>query len=381
MPASAPQDLKPLTALRFAAAMWVVAYHYWPALNGAARPAVLAKGYLGVELFFVLSGFILSHVYLTSFGEKRFSWRGFLWARLARIYPLHLATLAGIGLLVAGAALLGVQGGSQALVWSSLPAQLSLTQAWGLGLGGGWNHPSWSISAEWFAYLSFPAFAWAAWKLRRRPRLAVLAALALMVGLEAGFPRLAGFPLTEATIAWGALRIVPCFAYGCAIWLAWRAARVLKPALAVAWSVGSLLAIVLAVLAGAPDMLDIALFGALIFGLARLAASGSRLLSGPVGVYLGEVSFAVYMTCIPWNLAFQNGAHKLLHLGGASLGWPLWSLMFAGVVPVAMAAHHLVERPAREAMRAWQAAGFPLRRESVLKARIRRILEPRPALG
>lgn len=50
--------------------MWVVAYHFWPNL-GLAPPAIIAKGCLGVELFFVLSGFILCHVYLESFGRGR----------------------------------------------------------------------------------------------------------------------------------------------------------------------------------------------------------------------------------------------------------------------------------------------------------------------
>jgi peptidoglycan/LPS O-acetylase OafA/YrhL len=360
--------------------MWVVGYHYWPALDGSTRPLAIAKGSLGVELFFVLSGFILSHVYLASFGERTFSYRGFLWARLARIYPLHLATLLGLGLLVGAAVMLGVPSGSDALVWSSLPAQLSLTQAWGFGLDGGWNHPSWSISAEWFAYLAFPAFAWVAWKLRERPRVAVLAALAVMTAIEAGFHRLAGFRLTEATIAWGALRIVPCFAYGCALWLLWRKAGAVTRTAAIALSTGLLGAIAAAVLSGASDTVDIALFGGLILGLATLSSSGSRLLSGPIAVYLGEISFAVYMTCIPWSLVFLNGAHKLLHLGEGPLGWPLWIAMLSGVIPVAMLAHHLVERPARAAMRAWQAAGFPLRPESALQARIRRFVVARPAL-
>ena len=102
-----PQILKPLTAMRFFAAMWVVAFHFTPSLGGG-MPALVAKGYLGVELFFVLSGFILSHVYMESFGDRRFRYPDFLWARLARIYPVHLATLAGLGLVVGAAALVGV---------------------------------------------------------------------------------------------------------------------------------------------------------------------------------------------------------------------------------------------------------------------------------
>ena len=79
-----PIDIRPLTALRFVAAMWVVVFHFWPNLSAAAMPAVVAKGYLGVELFFTLSGFILCHVYLDSVAAGRFGYGGFLWARLAR---------------------------------------------------------------------------------------------------------------------------------------------------------------------------------------------------------------------------------------------------------------------------------------------------------
>lgn len=345
-----PQNLKPLTAMRFFAAMWVVAYHFTPSL-GLGMPPLIAKGYLGVELFFVLSGFILSHVYMEAFGDHRFRYLDFLWARLARIFPVHLVTLAGLGAVVIAASLVGVNAGEHVLAWASLPAQLTLTQAWGLGLTGGWNHPSWSISAEWFAYLTFPAFALLIWPLRSRPKLAVLLAMILVVGLNIGFQRVAGFPLTKATIAWGALRIVPCFALGCAIWLLWRSDFIRSPRVTGAVVLGSVAAVVACALAGAPDWLSVCLFGVLILSLGSLASTGSKLLTAPLWVYLGEVSFAVYMVCIPWQLVFENGARKLLGLNGETLPPLLWGVLFAGVVPVAMIVHHLVERPAREAMR------------------------------
>jgi peptidoglycan/LPS O-acetylase OafA/YrhL len=345
-----PQNLKPLTAMRFFAAMWVVSYHFWPSL-GLATPNLVAKGYLGVELFFVLSGFILSHVYLHAFGEQRFRYPDFLWARLARIYPVHLTMLAGMGLLVGLATLIGAPDGHKVLVWSSLPAQLTLTQAWGLAPQGGWDHPSWSISAEWFAYLTFPAYAWAAWRLRDRPKLAVLLALVLVVALEVGFQRVAGFALTEATIAWGALRILPCFALGCAVYLFWSAEPIRTPRAALALSIGALAVVIAAAQFGAPDAVSVGLFGGLLFALACLASAGSTVLTAPPWVYLGEVSFSIYMVCIPWQLAFDKMAHRLLHLSGDSLPAPLWAVQFLGVIPAAMVVHHLVERPARDAMR------------------------------
>ena len=349
-----PTNLKPLTAMRFFAAMWVVALDYTPSL-GVATPAVIAKGYLGVELFFVLSGFILSHVYMQAFGERRFRYLDFLWARLARVYPVHLATLVGLGLLAAVAASVGLGGGEgdggHVIAWASLPAQLTLTQAWGLGMAGGWNHPSWSISAEWFAYLTFPVFAALIWPLRRRPWLAILFAIVLVIGLNLAFEKFSGSSLTHATIAWGALRIVPCFALGCATWLLWRTQVVSTKGAAVLGAVASVVAVIGCAAWGAPDWLTVCVFGALILCLASLSSTGSKLLSAPLWVYLGEVSFAIYMVCIPWLLVFGRGAKKLLNLSGDTLPVGVWAVLFVGVVPAAILVHHLVERPARDAMR------------------------------
>ncbi|CAN5835939.1 acyltransferase [soil metagenome] len=358
-----PENLKPLTTLRIFAAAWVVLYHYCPSLMAGARPGAVEKGYLGVELFFVLSGFILSHVYLQSFGETRFSYGSFLWARLARIYPVHIAVLAGLALLIAAASAAGFQAGDEVVVWSSLPAHLLLLQAWGLGQGGGWNHPSCSISAEWFAYLAFPAFAMVFWPLRSRPWVATALASLVVVVLNLVFPLFAGHPLTEATTAWGALRIVPCFGLGCAVYLLWRNRLVTSPVAAKALSAAVLAAIAVGAAFEIPDLVMVLLFGGLILALASIASTGSNLMGSKLGVYLGAVSFAVYMVCIPWELAFSKVARAALNLPEGLLPWPVWSVMFVGVIPAAMVVHHLVERPARNAMRAWEGAGFRLGRQ------------------
>ena len=350
MAEGAPQHLRQLTALRFFAAAWVVLYDYLPLLTGG-RPPVIAKGYLGVELFFVLSGFILCHVYLAAFGEKRARYADFLWARLARIYPVHLAILIGLALLVMAARLAGLDIGGRLAVVSSLPGHILLLQAWGLAPHGGWNHPAWSISAEWFAYLTFPVFAFVFWRLRRRPWLALVLTALSGVAVNLGFQALTGAPLTHATIAWGALRIVPCFALGCAIWLMWSTGWPKGKSAARLLALAALAAILLLTAIQAPDWTAILAFGALILGLGAMAREGSVRLTHPVLVYLGEVSFAIYMVCIPWQLLIQEGGGHLLGVQGERLPWPLWLVLIAGIVPAAMIAHHLIERPAREIMR------------------------------
>ncbi|HEY1753221.1 MAG TPA: acyltransferase [Caulobacteraceae bacterium] len=349
-----PANIKPLTSLRFFAACWVVLFHYWPRLAVTSTPGFVAKGHLGVELFFILSGFILCHVYLPQLEARRFRYVDFLWARLARIYPMHLATLVGIGLMAGTAVLLGMQIDPHILSWSALPANLTMTQAWGLAPEVGWNHPSWSISAEWFAYLTFPAFAFLAIAVRRWPTGAVSAALILLVLIYGGFQRIAGFPLDLATTAWGALRIVPTFALGCALYLAWRsgAADRRKSTIGAAFFAAALVA---AAQFGAPDVLIVGICGGLIISLAQVSKAGGRLASHRFLVYLGEISYSLYMVCIPWELLFANLAGKMLHLSGKQLPLPVWIIFAVSVVPLAAAAHHLVERPARERMKLWYA--------------------------
>ena len=348
------QHLKPLTALRFFAAAWVVLFAFWPRLDVGFTPMLVSKGYLGVEVFFILSGFILSHVYLPATEEGRFRYGPFLWARLARIYPLHLICLAAIGALGVAAVMVGRVIDPNILNLPSLAPNLLLMHAWGLAPVSGWNHPSWSISAEWFAYLSFPAFAWAAIKLRRRPELAVALALALVFVLNAVFLRFAGFPLTRATIAWGALRIVPCFAYGCALYLLWRSGAVQSRTAALAGALFFGAALVFGAQAGAPDPVLVAVGGGLILFLASLSSTGSKALSHPVLVYLGEISYSIYMVHALWDLVFANGAAAALHLDAKRLPLGLWLMLLAGVVPLAAASYHLVERPARERLREWR---------------------------
>ena len=144
-----------LTGIRALAALLVLGLHaevHVPVGLHSLLPFV-ARGYLGVDFFFVLSGFIISHVYLSSLARpNRQALSIFLWHRLIRIYPVHVAVLAAMVSLVwvargAGILLTNPQEGQAASVFWNL----MLMQAWGVADHPGWNIPSWSVSAEWFA--------------------------------------------------------------------------------------------------------------------------------------------------------------------------------------------------------------------------------------
>src|SRR5260370_2250304 len=87
-----PVDIPALTSLRGLAALTGLLFHSsYVAFDyaGGPPPEIWRRGYLAVDLFFFLSGFVLTHVYGTRLAEEH-NWRSigkFLWARFSRIYP------------------------------------------------------------------------------------------------------------------------------------------------------------------------------------------------------------------------------------------------------------------------------------------------------
>jgi peptidoglycan/LPS O-acetylase OafA/YrhL len=156
--------IRQLTGIRFVAAAWVLLYHLQGPLNqlNLLLPVfadVLRVGRLGVDLFFALSGFILTHTYLRRLGPA-VRVRGtvdFWWLRLARIYPVHLVMLfiAG-GAVVAQAKVTGDELDRDWLNPLDFAKNLLLVQEWGPEPQRGWNFVAWSLSMEWLAYLIFP---------------------------------------------------------------------------------------------------------------------------------------------------------------------------------------------------------------------------------
>lgn len=129
----------------------------------------VTRGYLWVEFFFALSGFILVHVYGSRVKEF---WQGtailpFLKARLSRLYPVHLVTLISMLLLMWTLNQLSYLGGYLSIyhqpwppinTWPSFIASLFLVQGWNLFPWLTWNGASWFVSVEFLLCLLFPLY-------------------------------------------------------------------------------------------------------------------------------------------------------------------------------------------------------------------------------
>ncbi len=154
-----PTHIASLTPLRGIAAVLVILYHSDSLLRGQrlgnliAGTGFFARGYLWVDFFFVLSGFIITHVYgdrLTNDFSPAIL-RDYLLARFSRIYPLHFFMLCLI-ITLCVIVLQRLPGAGQMYSWNTLPFHLLLLLSFGL-VPLGWSIPAWSIGAEWWTYL------------------------------------------------------------------------------------------------------------------------------------------------------------------------------------------------------------------------------------
>jgi len=147
--------IRPLTALRFYAAFVVFSLHgsMLPGLEWLGHPHAELQGRLGVSIFFVLSGFIMTYVYYGAdkWEPTRANAGRFLIARVTRIFPLHLLTM-----LVCMP--LGLNSNTSPIQLENLPIHIALLQEWSpIGFPGpGPNKVSWTLSVEMLFYVCTP---------------------------------------------------------------------------------------------------------------------------------------------------------------------------------------------------------------------------------
>jgi peptidoglycan/LPS O-acetylase OafA/YrhL len=358
--------LPSLTPLRGIAAIWVVLYHfgvlYFPNLQPDRYTALLNKGYLAVDLFFMLSGFVMTHVYREVFASRvgRRSYWTFLSARIARLYPLHLAVLGlfvATGLAVSTAEYAAGGPVSGIPIWGvrsvvALIANLFMLQ----GLHAStlsWNYAAWSISLEFMAYLVFPFVLMRVWRAGSRTQGSLaLALFAVLVGLawltRDDFNQWDG-PTTL-------LRCLPEFLLGTLLYRAY-----LSPARATllsgdAVALALLAALLLALHAKGPDLLVVVLFAAVLMAVvSNRSRIGAWLNSSPL-VWLGEISYALYLVHGFVQHATSEVLSRGLHIRdrhdlSSNLSLAVLTVMVGTSLLLAAACYRWIEKPGQRYVR------------------------------
>jgi peptidoglycan/LPS O-acetylase OafA/YrhL len=346
------QEIQSLTPLRGIAAIWVICFHYavvYFAFHPEQFSWVLNKGYLAVDMFFMLSGFVLSHVYWRTFtsdaADHAKSYWSFISARIARLYPLHLFNLCQF--LVATLAF-GFYEYSFAGMFTSIPvygarsltallANVAMLQ----GLNArelAWNFPAWSISVEFLAYflspLALPFVAQANGSRKLLLAGVVLSALCLFAYVGGGDFNQWDGPITL-------LRCLPEFILGALLYAGFRES--IRPA----WfkSDYAIITIVFGVLAlfhfGIPDLVVVVGFPALILSAVMNAGRATPILNAAPLVWLGDISYSLYLAhgfvqFLTTKILVSAGVQKAADLSYTSSVWLLLGMLAATLLMAAL---------------------------------------------
>ena len=357
-----------LDSWRGLCAIVVVLFHFISMLPSSIdTSAFIRNGYLFVDFFFVLSGFVLCHGYRGKIVQSRDMWR-FAVRRFARVWPLHAVVLALFVLAVAVIGRYPHPAGLE-LTWhgnnyalSAVLPNLLLLNAMG-AQGEVWNGPAWSIGAEFYVYLLFASLLMAA------PRRLVPAALALSLSALALVFWLAP-DLMNCTFDYGVIRCVAGFfagvlAYHCHERLVRR--DILRATL---YEIVAVVVVVIFVVAagdGADRVSIVSLAAPVAFGLTVIVFAGeggllSLALRARPFRALGRYSFSIYMIHQPllillgYGLWLNGAATKASGVSAAYHPVASPDLLMVdfvlAVVLLAAASHRLIERPAREGINA-----------------------------
>ena len=342
--------LPALTGLRGVAALWVVLFHiqvYFEPSGAIPRigRALIGHGWVAVDLFFILSGFVLMHAHEHEFLSIEAGVVGrFLAHRALRVYPTATVVLFLIlGLIVADP---GFAADPQSyapgdLTWKTFLVTLALATRWTTSPIQDWNLPVWSLSVEIIGYLAFPWIARTAGQVATPPA-AVCRGMACIMFLTAvnaiggrtefndygpfGIARMASGFVCGAYLA-RAFHLAPGISNNSTSGLAFVAAA----GLCVACTVPGFM--VLALISSAVLVIALAYGGG---GIAR------SLSTGPV-IWLGRISFPLYlvhMVPIKW-LAYRV---RIAPPDTAMLGGLLVACVAACLI-AAYLLHILIERP------------------------------------
>jgi peptidoglycan/LPS O-acetylase OafA/YrhL len=303
-----------------------------------------------VDIFFVLSGFVLALIYQKWFVSSvtRHAYGQFLRRRFARIYPLHFFMLIMVIALVVAARVVNAptMHGLDRFSASSLPAYFTLTQAWGFLADdpGQWNPPSWSVSIEALAYLIFPLYVLFTSRIERlRPWVLIIVVVCCGFLLNASTPwGLTGYPAIARGLSEFMLGCATARFHGSSLarWLQGR--------------LGSTLALTGLVICFAltPDTGFVVGFFTAPLLLALCGHNAVvRLFSNQMVFFLGEISYSIYLG----HFLFSSVSYRVISIPWMRSG-PLQlsiGLCFITLFVLAGATltYFAIERPGRNLLR------------------------------
>ncbi|WP_375305417.1 acyltransferase [Bradyrhizobium sp. A11] len=355
MEASEARRFVVLDFYRFVAALGVFIFHL-KLIDTGISPAWNGSFGLFVDMFFILSGFVISYSY-PSDARGVAAYSRFMIRRIARIYPLHLLSLLIFVVLIG----VGLERTARSTPLDFL-YNILLVQAWGVTDHLSFNSPSWSISAEFFCYLIFPLLMLFARKVQPIVLAAIVAALYLVLAhghLPIWQER---SQMYGANFDYGMLRALPSFLNGILLAILFRMSHPYRSKRMIIAGIGMFGISVLVLNVFAKPDLAILLFSCAIL-LTAVGESafkqfpGARLLGR-----LGNTSYAIYMLHDAVLIAVFKPLWTWLGLRPDQFG--LYALACCVVLTViADRTYAYFENPARRLINRWADTGVPSSRK------------------
>jgi|SRR5579863_991076 len=368
--------LSNLTPLRGIAALWVVVFHFSEIVAkfvSTKYSLLLTKGYLMVDLFFILSGFIMMHVYGKKFqsGLSVKNFREFIVARFARVYPLHFFTLMILILLAASSGGWNIVQDPKAI-----STNLLLLHSFGIHKIFTWNVPSWSISAEWWAYLVFPLIVLFIYR-KKGMAIAILGFFVILTYLAIMFwiPRVNIFDPAapphrnlDVTFDYGFLRGLAGFILGLLLYRLYEEGPLRKFFQTDMAAAISILLAILSMHFGWNDGFTIIFFAAIVFSFALNNGKMHTLCNLRLPQYLGKISYSIYLIQIfPLIPIFAGLKLPGLVYEGQSATTGFWTgvgycLIYMIIVTgLASLTYYTIEKPCRKFInRKWGRETMPV---------------------
>lgn len=358
-------EIKALSGARALPPLMIVFYHfctfhhYVPAASILGPP--ITKGYLWVEFFFALSGFVLVRVYASRASEFRRpgAYFSFLKLRLARLYPIHLATLLSILALMGAlrafdpAGYASIYQGPHAPLntWTTFAANLFLVQAWNIVPDLTWNSVAWFVSVEFLLCLVFPVFLLVSRGGAGKGVVLIAGGIAWLILLAV--PSHVGLDITFDN---GIFRGMAGFAVGAGMAILHRtAAERMTERLCSAAQMAAVAFLFWALYFSGPDhtpadVWTAAALDSLVLALAFDKGFLARAFAQPALLKLGEWSYSIYMGQMFW-LQLARYAEQRQSLSAGVLHWlePLALLLVCIVWGAVLAI--FVEQPANARLR------------------------------
>jgi peptidoglycan/LPS O-acetylase OafA/YrhL len=344
--AAYPAEIDTLLPLRFLALGWVIINQFQDRLGLHIEQTLgfVGHGYMGSDLFFVLSGFWLAHVLTTQVDGGQASYASVVWRRMSRLYPMHLATMALMFVILIASLRMGETPRTDVFDPVGLMGNVLLVHAWGALPTVSWNFPSWMVSAEWFALLIFPGLLALAMRGWSRTWIALIAPIAIMVAMfESAHAR--GVLFTDMTAQVGVFRTLPDFLFGAGLYRLG-----LERPLGRVWGWG-LIVLSLGWI-GAACQLKLSdpwiwpAFGPLVLGVAETARSGRALLASAPMRFLGRISYSAYLLYLPVDIIYYHLLPRVLGTPTGVQVWIAWAGVFPAILIAGVLAYYGLERPA-----------------------------------